>query len=493
MPPQPPASATPPGAGWTAEAVAGLRAQLAAGGADTACPVLDDPAALAAAARDFGGLAEGRCPAVARPASAAAVAAVIGFADRHRLGVTLRGGGLGQGGQSVAAGTLSLALDALADVEVAARAPDGPDGGATVSCGPGASFRRLRDACAPLGLAPAVMPLNLDLTVGGVLAAGGFGSTSHREGLLVSNVRALDVVLGSGAAVRATPDERRDVYDAVLGGLGRFGAVTRVQLALRPLAPKVRTYFLLYDDLDLLLADQLRLAQDGRCQHLEALCAAAFQGLRLDGGQRRPFARWFFSLQLGFAWGDAAPPPDAAAALPSLRHRELVHVEDCDAVEHAARYDVRFAGMRATGAWAQPHPWAEYFLPARLAQQLLPEILDGLPAPLFGDGHRLSVLAARRPSSPALLAGPADKPMFAFAILPAGVPEPLLPRALELLAQADQRLLAAGAKRYLSGWLFQRGQAAWQAHFGDAYPAWVARKQALDPRNVLRSALFPEG
>jgi len=277
----------------------------------------------------------------------------------------------------------------------------------------------------------------------------------------------------------------------VLGGLGRCGVITAVELALRPQPRQLRTFFLLYDELDLFLADQLRIQHHGRCLHLEGFCSAAMQGMRKDGAARRPFARWFYGLQLGFGF-DGAQGPDPAAALASLRHRELVHVEDADPVEHTARYDLRFVAMRATGAWQQRHPWVDYFLPARLAQQLVPSILDLLP-PFLADTLRLGVLAPRPEAGggPALLMGPGEKPMFAFAILPMGVPEPLLPRALEALAEVDRRLLAGGAKRILTGWLFQRSPVAWQVHFGDAFARWQQIKHELDPRGVLRSALFP--
>jgi FAD/FMN-containing dehydrogenase len=48
---------------------------------------------------------------------------------------------------------------------------------------------------------PAVVPLNLDLTVGGTVSAGGIGATSHTHGPVVSNVSEITAVTGSGRSV----------------------------------------------------------------------------------------------------------------------------------------------------------------------------------------------------------------------------------------------------------------------------------------------------
>jgi cytokinin dehydrogenase len=464
---------------WSEDQLDRLRQQ-------TGVQPLTGPEILDSAAGDFGRLASGECRAVLRPASAAAVAAVVRFANEHHLGLTPRGRGNSQSGQSVSSGTACLDLGGMREIEVA-------PGRDQVRCGAGVSFRELANRCAEVGTIPAVMPLNLDLTVGGVLSAGGFGSTSHAEGLVVSTVRSLDVVLGSGQTVTTTPALERPVFDAVLGGLGRCGVVTQAELALRPLRRLVRTYFLLYDDLTCFLEDQARLRADRRCQHLEGFCSASVQGMRLaEGGGRRPFARWFFGLHLGFAHDGT--PPDEGAALAGLRHRELLHVEDADAREHATRFDGRFAAMKATGAWEQPHPWIEFFVPLKAARELIPAVLEALPM-FLGDGHRLSVLHLDRADLPALLMTPEEQgpaePVLAFAILPVGVAPPLLPKALEALARVHQLLVSHGARRYMSGWLFQPDAAAWRAHFGEHHGRWEAARRSFDPQGVLRSALFP--
>ncbi len=463
-------------AAWTTEQLLQLQS-------NTDVDVTSDADPCREAAADFGRIVQGQCNAVVRPRNAEAISSILEFANARRLGVTVRGGGYSQSGQSVALQTISLDLSLIRKIDIEV-------GGTTVRCGAGVSFRELLNACSAVGRVPRVMPLNLDLTVGGVLSAGGFGSTSHVDGLVVSTVKSVDVVLGSGTRVTARADAHRGIYDAVLGGLGSFGVIVNAELSLRALSKSIRTYFLLYDNLDAFLDDQVRLGEEQRCDHLEAFCSAAVQGFRRDDtGNSSPFARWFYGLHLGFAH-DGRPPHDAAA-LDQLHHREVLHVEDANPLDHAARYAPRFTSMRATGAWGQAHPWLEFFLSAKVAREIIPEILRTIPL-FLGDGHRLNLLRIHHGAGstfPCLLMTPQESPIFAFAILPMGVPSAFLPRALEALRRIHDRLIEKGAKRYLSGWLFAPDAGAWRTHFGDHFLAWQHAHELFNPHGTLRSAL----
>jgi FAD/FMN-containing dehydrogenase len=129
---------------------------------------------------------------------------------------------------------------------------------------------------------------------------GGLGPGSHRHGALAANVAALEVVTGDGALRRCSRDESRDLYDAVLCGLGRCAAITSAELELRPVRPRVRTYYLLYDDLGRSMEDQRLLARTAGVSSMEGFCSPSMQGLRGTGGQRASFAHWFFPVQVSF-------------------------------------------------------------------------------------------------------------------------------------------------------------------------------------------------
>jgi cytokinin dehydrogenase len=435
--------------------------------------------AQAAGAVDFGHIARGRSLGVVRPTSARGVADAVAFARRRGLSLVPRGGAMSQSGQSVADEGLTLDLGGLRAVETPNRER------LSVRCGAGATWREVLAATLPLGLTPKVAPLNLDLTLGGTLSAGGMGSSSHRHGLAVSNVVAGEVVLGTGDVVTCTPTRERRVYDAVLGGVGRCGVLTSVDIALEAAPPQLRTAFLLYEDLDALLADQLLLAGREGVLHLEAFCSASIQGLRRGSGpgaRRQPLRHWLYGLHVTTVSSGASPD-----GLQGLRFARQLHVEDDDVSPFMSRYDVRFESMRVMGAWAQPHPWFEVLLPADAAADIV-RAAQELPA-FLGDGHRLTIVADR--DHPLSVAFPRRGPTVIFAVLPTGIPEPLLGPALGALGQLARRAADAGGKRYLSGWLFEMGRDAWKAHYEARHERLVALKNELDPSGVFRSRLPP--
>ena len=79
-------------------------------------------------------------------------------------------------------------------------------------------------------------------TTGGVLSTtgmgltlgGGIGYLSRKYGLSVDNIVSADLVLADGSFVTASADEHEDLYWAIRGGGGNFGAVTSLTLRLHP-------------------------------------------------------------------------------------------------------------------------------------------------------------------------------------------------------------------------------------------------------------------
>lgn len=445
-------------------------------GLDATC----DRALLDAAGRDFGGLTNGTARAIARPRHAEALQRLIEFAIAEQLPLTPRTLGYSQSGQSIPRDGISVDLRAFDTVVIDPERR-------VARCGAAASWRTVLAAAAAHGLAPKVMPFNLDISVGGTLSAGGIGSTSHHHGMAVSWVDELKLVTGAGQHVRATRDEHREIYDAVLGGLGLFGLMYEATIPLRTMLPITRTYSLLYDDLATMMADELAIMGNPACVHLEGFASAAVQGVRRGpGGRRMPFARWFGGMHVSLERADDDECGDAL--LDGLHHRELVHVEETDSLEFAARYDIRFEVMRATGAWQQPHPWFECMVPGDAALELLPSVVPQLPL-LLGDGHRIMPFADLPRPPFVVQASPA--PCFALAMLPMGIAPPFLAPVTAALRDLHERLLARGGKRYLSGWLFEPDEAAWRRHFGPQFEAWHARRQQLDPHGLLGSTLLP--
>jgi cytokinin dehydrogenase len=437
--------------------------------------------ALAASASDFGRLVQGKALAVVHPTSTDHVRNVVAWARRHGHKLTPRGGGMSQSGQSVA--NVSVGVDMRRHSDVAA--PDLER--RTVVCGSGATWRSVLDRTLASRLAPRVAPLNLDLTVGGTLSAGGFGSTSHRNGIAASTVTTAEVVLGTGEVVRCSASTRRDVFDAVFAGTGRTGIICNVEIQLEPVPDALETVYLLYEDLDAMLADQIAIAASGRALHLESFCSASIQGVRRGLlGRRQPLSYWLYGLHVTVA---ANRGTTAADLLRGLRFTKQLHVEqETDYSAFASRYDVRFEGMRATGAWEHAHPWFEALLPLDSAAAVVRRALEILP-PFFGDGHRVLILAET--DHPAAMAFPRGRPVAIFGIFPVGIPPALREPALAALARLNEAVVEAGGKRYMSGWVFEMNTHAWQAHYGPAYGQLLKAQRTFDPDDVFRSMLAP--
>jgi cytokinin dehydrogenase len=438
-------------------------------------------AALAANATDFGRLVQGKALAVVRPSSTDHLRELVAWASRHGHRLTPRGGGMSQSGQSVANGSVSVDMRHHSGIAT----PDAER--RTVVCGSGATWRNVLEQTLRSRLAPRVSPLNLDLTVGGTLSAGGFGTTSHRNGVAVSKVTRAEVVLGTGEVVQCGPSTRRDVFDAVLGGAGRAGIISNVEIQLEPVPDALETSFLLYEDLDAMLADQTAIVASGCAFHLESFCSASIQGLRRGpSGRRLPLTHWLYGLHVTVTANAGA---EATELVNGLRFTKRLHVEqEPDYAAFASRYDVRFEGMRATGAWEHAHPWYEALLPFDCAAAVVRRALEILP-PFFGDGHR--VLTVAETDHPAAMAFPERGPFAIFGVFPTGVPPVLRAPALAALAKVNEAVVEAGGKRYLSGWLFEMSTSAWQTHYGNTYGQLVEAQRRFDPNGVFRSMLAP--
>jgi cytokinin dehydrogenase len=441
----------------------------------TGVPINATQEACESASQDFGGIVHGAADGVALPGDTDDLQRVVRFASERNLKLTVRGGGLSQSGQSIPRRGLSLDVRRL---DTLARGVT-REGTAFIHCGPGTTWQQLVDFAGP-ALLPRVMPLNPGLTIGGTLAAGGIGSTSHRYGPAVGQVQALDVIVGSGELVHCSPTQRPEVFRAALGGGGRAGVIARAEVPLRPVPTAVRTYYLLYDSFDVFLADQELIVTSDRADHLEGFASGAVQGMRKGpSGRRAPFAQWFFGLHISIEHAHGRVPDDASV-LEGLRPTKVLHIEDDTPLTFAARYSGRFDAMRLTDAWSQAHPWLEVIVPVALANTLIPRALELLPV-FLGDGHRITRIAA--PALDTSMVYPERTPCVTFAVLPMGVHPRLLPIALGALQAVHDMFITAGAKRYVSGWL--PDDFSWREHYGSLYEQVVASRLTVDPTGVF--------
>jgi len=426
---------------------------------------------------DFGRLTQRVPRAVAVPSCQDDVRRILEAANTEGWQVALRGAGHSQSGQSLIQDGLLLDLAGLNRI--------GPVEGDSVWVEAGTVWGDLVDYLLPRGLVPPVLTNNLAVTIGGTLSMAGLGVASHRFGTQADNVELLEVVTGAGDLVVCSKNENRDLFDAVRCGVGQFGVITKAKLKLRRYSPNVRTFYLLYDNLESLMSDQTRVLSDQRFDFVEGWASPCVQGLRTLGGMRIPFAEWFYPVQLSVEYADSAP---SESLLGDLKFYRSVYLEDSSLAAFFRRMEPVFQLWRESGSWNLPHPWMEVVLPWEGAGQYIQGVLKSFPPNLIAGGHVLLWPCRGNVSEAPMFVHPPGEFVMGFGILPA-VPRHLLRMAFSLLEKASDLAMQVGGKRYLSGWI-DFDHARWKSHFGAAWPTVLEWKRFFDPNGVLNPGFF---
>jgi FAD/FMN-containing dehydrogenase len=159
-----------------------------------------------------------RPPAVVRVRDAADVRAVVRWADRFDVPLTVRTGGHAYNGASTSRHAVVVDVRALDGIHF-------KNGIATV--GPGA---RNIDVYARLAAHHVTIPSGSCPTVGlgGLATGGGMGLAGRELGLTIDRIRSYDVVTADGH--KRTVGHGDDLYWALRGGGGSFGIVTAIRL-----------------------------------------------------------------------------------------------------------------------------------------------------------------------------------------------------------------------------------------------------------------------
>lgn len=157
---------------------------------------------------------------VLRPAAVAAVQDAVAFARDHRgVPLGIRSGGHGISGRSTNAGGVVIDVGRLNEIEVL------DESARLVRIGPGARWGEVARALAPHGWAISSGDYG-GVGVGGLATAGGVGYLGREHGLTIDHLRAVELVLADGTAVRASAEENADLFWAARGAGGNVGIAT---------------------------------------------------------------------------------------------------------------------------------------------------------------------------------------------------------------------------------------------------------------------------
>ncbi len=162
----------------------------------------------------------------------------VNFARDHGLALAVRGGGHNIAGSAICNDGLVIDLSQLRSVHI-----DPRERVAWVS--PGATLADFDHEAQALALAT---PLGINSTTGvaGLTLGGGFGWLTRKFGMTVDNLLGCEVVTADGQRRWADAQHEPELFWALRGGGGNFGAVTLFQFKLHPVGPMVTAGLLVF-------------------------------------------------------------------------------------------------------------------------------------------------------------------------------------------------------------------------------------------------------
>lgn len=436
--------------------------------------MLRDEHSLVSYSEDFGHLNQSMPSAVCSIKSKDTLQKLLYFVQENHLNLTLRGGGLSQGGQC-----LTRNNDLLVELKSFNSTPQIIENAMWVDAT--SSWSALLDCSFKQQKIPYVLPYNCNLSIGGVLSAGGIGSSSFKHGSIISHVDALEVMRADGVIEEVGSES--PLFQACLGGQGRFGVITRACIQLRHCLSYVRSFFLVYLEKDIWLQDLKELKT--QADYIEAFCSPSIIGARLLDGKRSSFANWLYIIQVSVEYENQAPALNNLGS--NLKPWKTAHIQDEPIYSYLHRHDSRFETMKLIGQWQLPHIWYECFLPSRVLSKNLEKLLSELPI-FYANIVQIVPIANSYPCGFFMLPPVSD--ITALMILNPGLHQALVPPTLQTIRSLDEILLHEGGKRYLSGYLGENiREPYWEKHFGNLFQSWIDKKKILDPNGIFQSYL----
>lgn len=173
------------------------------------------------------GMATSAMSYVFRPSTVDQLHEIIRLASKAGVSVAMRGAGRSYGDAALNAERV------LIDMSRMKRILAWDPGEGVLQVEPGVTIAELWRYVLGDGWWPAVVPGTMHPTVGGCLAMNIHGKNNWSAGTLGEHVREFEVMLADGSLLRCSPENDRDLFQAMVGGLGYLGIFTSITLDLK--------------------------------------------------------------------------------------------------------------------------------------------------------------------------------------------------------------------------------------------------------------------
>ena len=440
--------------------------------------VLTDAGSREADSSDQGNIVHHTPHAVLRPGSVEDISKMVGFCETNRIKVAARGQHGTTFGQGLVSGLIveTQSLNTIHSINAQ-----------TADVDAGVLWSDLVNQAVPLGFTPPVLTAYTKLSIAGTLSVGGMSSV-YNKGAQVDRVQALQVITGKGNVLWCSEEEERDLFEAVLGGVGQCGFITRAKLELTAAEAMARQFTIKYTDVSALFQDMRTLVEREEFSGVSAMY--------LPSGEAGTY------LLLPVIYFNSTTPPNNTNLLRDLTIvPNQAEVQDTTYLEQVSATNGLFDGFMTTKTFNQlQKPWFHVFLPAAVAEQYISEVVPTLTAEDVGPTGVVVILAQRRSTLTRPLlrvpsGGSADL-TFLFEILTsAAAPGPNPDFVNRMLARNRALFVKArelGATRYPPDAVPFDHQ-DWVLQYGNAWERFVALKNRYDPENILTPGpgIFP--
>lgn len=193
--------------------------------------ILPGDAAYDDARKVWNGMIDRHPAAVAQCSGVADVIEAVNFARKHKIPVSVRGGGHNVAGKAVRDDAIVIDLASMHGIRVDPESK-------TARAGGGARWNAFDYETNALGLVTTGGTVSTT-GVGGLTLGGGLGWLMRKHGLSCDNLIGADVVTADGRFLQAGATENSDLLWALRGGGGNFGVVTSLDFQLHDAEPIV--------------------------------------------------------------------------------------------------------------------------------------------------------------------------------------------------------------------------------------------------------------